>query len=49
MVAQTRVGTVLRNKWRLDALLGVGGMATVFAATHRNGSRGGDQNPASGY
>jgi serine/threonine-protein kinase len=29
----------LREKWRLDALLGVGGMAAVYAATHRNGSR----------
>ena len=37
--AQTRVGTVLREKWRLDAVLGVGGMASVFAATHRNQSR----------
>src|SRR6202044_2927349 len=26
-------------KWRLDTLLGVGGMAAVYAATHRNGSR----------
>jgi serine/threonine-protein kinase len=31
---------VLRQKWRLDALLGLGGMAAVYAATHRNGSRG---------
>jgi eukaryotic-like serine/threonine-protein kinase len=34
------VGFVLRQKWRLDALLGVGGMAAVYAATHRNGKRG---------
>jgi serine/threonine-protein kinase len=34
------VGVVLRQKWRLDALLGVGGMAAVYAATHRNGKRG---------
>jgi serine/threonine-protein kinase len=33
------VGRVLRGQWRLDALLGVGGMAAVFAATHRNGKR----------
>lgn len=39
MRAQARVGTTLRGKWRLDALLGVGGMAAVFAATHRNGTR----------
>ncbi|MFT3767594.1 MAG: protein kinase [Minicystis sp.] len=38
--AQGRVGTVLRDKWRLDRLLGVGGMAAVYAATHRNGKRG---------
>jgi serine/threonine-protein kinase len=39
MRARTRVGTVLHQKWRLDVLLGVGGMAAVYAATHRNGSR----------
>jgi serine/threonine-protein kinase len=37
--ARQRVGQVLREKWRLDVLLGVGGMAAVYAATHRNGSR----------
>ena len=37
--ASARVGTVVRGKWRLDALLGVGGMAAVYAATHRNGAR----------
>ncbi len=31
-----RVGTVLKDKWQLDALLGIGGMAWVYAATHRN-------------
>jgi hypothetical protein len=35
-----RVGQVLRGKWRLDELLAVGGMASVFSATHRNGKRG---------
>jgi uncharacterized glyoxalase superfamily protein PhnB len=25
---------MLKNKWRLDVLLGVGGMAAVYAATH---------------
>lgn len=34
-----RVGQTLREKWHLDALLGVGGMAAVYAATHRNGAR----------
>jgi serine/threonine-protein kinase len=33
------VGQVLNGKWRLDQLLGVGGMAAVYAATHRNGNR----------
>jgi serine/threonine-protein kinase len=37
--ARSRIGTVLREKWRLDVLLGLGGMAAVYAATHRNGSR----------
>jgi len=37
--AKGRLGQILRNKWRLDVLLGVGGMAAVYAATHRNGSR----------
>ena len=37
--ARERVGSVLRDKWRLDRVLGVGGMATVYAATHRTGSR----------
>jgi len=37
--ARQRVGSHIKKKWRLDALLGVGGMASVFAATHRNGSR----------
>ncbi len=37
--ARSRVGTVLHRKWRLDKLVGVGGMAAVFAATHRNRNR----------
>ena len=38
--ASARIGTTLRGKWRLDELLGLGGMAAVYAATHRNGIRG---------
>jgi serine/threonine protein kinase len=34
-----RVGTTVRKKYRLERLLGFGGMAAVFEATHRNGSR----------
>lgn len=37
--AQARVGHTLKGKWRLDSVLGIGGMATVYAATHRNRSR----------
>ncbi|MEZ4226681.1 MAG: serine/threonine-protein kinase [Polyangiaceae bacterium] len=37
--ANARVGSRLRDKWHLDVLLGVGGMAAVYAGTHRNGSR----------
>jgi serine/threonine-protein kinase len=33
MQARGRIGRVLRGKWRLDALLGVGGMASVSAAS----------------
>ena len=37
--ARKRLGRTLNGKWTLDALLGVGGMAAVYAATHRNGHR----------
>ncbi|HTJ85538.1 MAG TPA: serine/threonine-protein kinase [Polyangiaceae bacterium] len=37
---QARVGQNLRGKWKLDGLLGVGGMAAVYSATHRIGRRG---------
>jgi len=37
--AQKRVGTTLNNKWTIDRLIDMGGMAAVFAATHRNGKK----------
>jgi len=39
MRAQARLGMTLQDKWKLDSLLGVGGMAAVYAATHRNGKK----------
>jgi eukaryotic-like serine/threonine-protein kinase len=38
--ARARVGSVLKAKYRLDRVLGIGGMAAVYAATHlRNTNR----------
>jgi eukaryotic-like serine/threonine-protein kinase len=37
--ARRRVGTTLREKYTLSRVLGVGGMAVVYLATHRNGNR----------
>ena len=37
--AQERVGTVLNDKWTLERLVGIGGMAAVYAGLHRNGAR----------
>jgi serine/threonine protein kinase len=34
--AAARVGRSIKDKWTLDRLIGVGGMAAVYAATHRN-------------
>src|ERR1700677_2657894 len=34
--AEQRLGQVLRGKYRIDRVIGVGGMAAVYAATHRN-------------
>jgi eukaryotic-like serine/threonine-protein kinase len=35
---QRRLGTTVRGKYRLERLLGIGGMAAVFEARHRNGA-----------
>jgi serine/threonine-protein kinase len=37
--ARARIGQVLCDKWRIDSLLGVGGMAAVYAVTHVNNGR----------
>lgn len=35
-IAERRIGTVLRDKYRVEKVLGVGGMAVVYKVTHRN-------------
>jgi serine/threonine-protein kinase len=37
--ASARVGTTLNGKYRVDRVIGIGGMATVYAVTHRNRKR----------
>ena len=37
--AHERVGSVLNDKWTLERLIGIGGMAAVYAGLHRNGAR----------
>src|ERR1700733_8991922 len=34
--ARERIGTVVRDKYRIDDVIGIGGMAVVYKATHRN-------------
>ena len=36
---QARVGQVIGDRWRIDAVLGSGGTAAVYSGTHRNGRR----------
>lgn len=38
-LAETRLGTCVLDKWRLDRVIGIGGTAAVFEATHKNGNR----------
>lgn len=38
-MALKRVGQTLNHKWTIDRLVDTGGMAAVYAATHRNGKR----------
>ena len=37
--ARERIGKVLRDKWKLTDLLGIGGMAAVYAASHINNGK----------
>lgn len=37
--AEARVGSVIKQKWRIDQLIGLGGMSAVYAATHRTGHK----------
>ena len=37
--AKKRVGRTLKSKYQLESLIGVGGMAAVYAGSHRNGHR----------
>jgi eukaryotic-like serine/threonine-protein kinase len=36
---RSRIGSVVAGRWCIERLIGVGGMAVVYAATHRNGQR----------
>src|ERR1700722_14449628 len=39
LYAERRVGTTLRDKWTLEKLIGVGGMAAVYVGVHKIGQR----------
>jgi serine/threonine protein kinase len=38
-LAKARLGQSVLGKWRLEQLIGIGGMAAVFEAAHKNGNR----------
>jgi serine/threonine-protein kinase len=38
-LARERVGETVGGKWTLESLIGVGGVAAVYAARHKNGNR----------
>jgi serine/threonine-protein kinase len=37
--AERLIGRILCRKWRIERLIGIGGMSAVYAATHKNGKR----------
>ncbi|MEQ9319532.1 MAG: serine/threonine protein kinase, partial [Polyangiaceae bacterium] len=36
---EARVGQTLRRKWKLERLIGLGGMAAVYEGTHKIGRK----------
>ena len=43
--AKSRIGQVIAGKFTLESLLGVGGMAAVYASQSPSGETGGGQDP----